>query len=184
MLLLVNNVSSYFNDLKECLNKINIQYMVKKYDELDGHSISNYDGIILSGRTNSMKEMNVANMRILRSAYKYDKPLLGICYGAEITALAFNGSLQRLSDRIVGDNDVTVKERNVLTDRKSLNVFESHGYRIARLPEEFTCVADSSNCKYEIIAHCKKHIFGTQFHPEVSRDGMEIVSNFIQLTKN
>ncbi len=183
MLLLVDNISSYFKDLKECLNKLDAQYVIKKYDELDGHSISNYDGIVLSGRVKSAKEMNVSNMHILRSAYKDDKPLLGVCYGAEIMALAFNGSLQRLSDRIIGDNDITVKKENVLTNKKSLNVFESHGYHIARLPEEFTCVADSSSCKYEIIAHTKKPIFGTQFHPEVSRDGMEILGNFTRLTR-
>jgi GMP synthase (glutamine-hydrolysing) len=184
MLLLVNNVSSYFNDLKEHLNKLDTKYVIKKYDELDGYSTSNYDGVILSGRTNSVKTMNVSNMHVLKSVYKDDKPLLGICYGAEIIALAFNGSLQRLNDRIVGNNYISVKKENVLTDRRSLNVFESHGYHIARLPEEFTCVADSPSCKYEIIAHEKKHIFGTQFHPEVSKDGMEILSNFIQLTKN
>ncbi|MEE8131988.1 MAG: gamma-glutamyl-gamma-aminobutyrate hydrolase family protein [Nitrososphaerales archaeon] len=184
MLLLVNNDSSYFNDLKECLNKLNAKYVVRKYDELDHHSVSNFDGIILSGRTNIVKAMNVSNIHILKSAYKDDKPLLGICYGAEIAALAFSGSLRRLSNRIMGNNDITLKRENVLTNRKSLNVFESHGYQITRLPEEFVCIADSSSCKYEIIANTKNHIFGTQFHPEVSRDGMEILGNFIQLTKN
>ncbi|MEM2759603.1 MAG: gamma-glutamyl-gamma-aminobutyrate hydrolase family protein [Nitrososphaerales archaeon] len=184
MLLLINNISSYLDDLKECLNKTGAKYNIQKYDELNGHSISNYKGIILSGRTNSVKEMNVSNMQTIRTAYKEDRPLLGICYGAEIMALAFNGSLQRLNERIVGDNAVTVKENNLLTNRKSLNVFESHGYHIARLPHELTCVADSINCKYEIIAHANKHMFGTQFHPELSRDGMEILNNFIRLTKS
>ena len=93
MLLMVNNVSSYSNNLEECLNKLNTKYVVHKYDELDDCSISNYDGIILSGRTKSVKAMNVSNMNILKSAYKDDKPLLGICYGVEITVLTFSGSL-------------------------------------------------------------------------------------------
>ncbi len=184
MLLLINNLSSYLDDLRKCLNKLNVNYVVRKYDEHSDQSINNYDGIILSGRTNNAKEMNVFNMKILKSAYKDDKPLLGICYGAEITALAFSGSLQRMNNRIIGYNEIAVKKENVLTDRKSLNVFESHGYHIARLPQEFTCLADSSSAKYEIIAHAKKHIFGTQFHPEVSSDGLEILGNFIHLTKN
>lgn len=181
MLLIVNNVSSYFDDLKKCLDKLDAKYVVKKYDELDS---SDYDGIVLSGRTNSIKSMNVSNMKILRSAYENDVPLLGICYGLEIMALTFNGSLQKLNDRIIGANDVTVKKENMLTDRNSLNVFESHGYCIARLPKEFICLADSNNCKYEIIAHEKKHMYGTQFHPEVSKDGIEIISNFLELTKS
>jgi GMP synthase (glutamine-hydrolysing) len=184
MLLLVNNISSYFDDLQECLRKIDSRYVVKRYDELDGFSVSNCDGIILSGRTGVVKEMNISNMQILRSAYREDKPLLGICYGAEITALAFNGSLSRLGERIVGDNEVMIRNHNLLTAKKSLNVFESHGFQIARLPDEFRCIADSRNCKYEMIEHEKKRIFGTQFHPEVSKDGVEILRNFSHLTKN
>lgn len=183
MLLLVNNISSYFDDLRKYFDQLDVQYTVKRYDELDGPSTSDYKGIILSGRTNTIKEMNVSNMKILQHVYKDDRPLLGICYGAEIMALAFGGSLQRLNDRITGDNDVTVMKENILTDKKSLNVFESHGYCIARLPREFIGIAESTNCRYEIIAHERKPMFGTQFHPEVSRDGMAILKNFVQLAK-
>jgi len=165
------------------MNEISAKHEVKRYDELDSCNVSNYDGIILSGRTNNLKSMNVANIRLVNFAYENDKPLLGICYGAEITALALNGSLRRLSDRIIGDHIISVNKNNVLTDKKTLNVFESHGYYIAHMPQGFTGVADSSNCKYEIIAHDTKQIFGTQFHPEISKDGLEILSNFVKLTK-
>lgn len=184
MLLLVNNISSYFDDLKKYVDQLDVQYNVKRYDELDGSSAGDYDGIILSGRTSTIKEINVSNMKILQYAYKDDRPLLGICYGAEIMALTFGGSLQRLNDRITGDNDVTVMKENTLTNKKSLNVFESHGYCIARLPKEFICIAESTNCKYEIIANERKPMFGTQFHPELSGDGMEILRNFVQVTKS
>ena len=128
--------------------------------------------------------MNVANMRLVNLAYENDKPLLGICYGAEITALAFNGSLRRLNDRIIGDHTINVKKNNSLTDKKTLSVFESHGYYIAHLPQEFEGIADSTSCNYEIVAHSKRQIFGTQFHPEMSKDGLEILSNFVKLTKH
>ena len=184
MLLVIDNSSSYLNDLVSCLNKINAKHEIKRYDELDSCNRSNYDGIILSGRTNNIKSMNVANMHLVNFAYENDKPLLGICYGAEITALALNGSLRRLDTRIIGDHTINVNSKNPLTGKKMLNVFESHGYYIARLPEGFAGIADSSNCKYEIIAHNTKQIFGTQFHPEISRDGLEILSNFVKLIKN
>ena len=184
MLLVVHNLSSYFNDLARCLNDISAKHEIKRYDELDGCNASNYDGIILSGRTNNLKSMNVANMRLVNFAYENDKPLLGICYGAEITSLALNGSLRRLGSRIIGDHIISVNRNNLLTDKKILDVFESHGYYIARLPQGFAGIADSSNCKYEIIAHDTKQIFGTQFHPEISRDGLEILSNFLKLTKH
>jgi len=184
MLLVVDNSSSYFNNLVRCLNQINAKHEIRKHSDLDGRDVNNYDGIILSGRTDNLKSMNVANMRLINLAYENDKPLLGICYGAEITALALNGSLRRLNDRIIGDNTINVNKNNSLTDKKTLNVFESHGYYIAHLPQEFEGIADSSNCSYEIAAHSKRQIFGTQFHPEMSKDGLEILSNFVKLTKH
>jgi len=182
MLLVVDNSSSYFNNLIRCLNEINAKHEIRKHTDLDGCSVSNYDGIILSGRTDSLKSMNVANIRLVNLANENDKPLLGICYGAEIMTLALNGALRRLNDRIIGDHTINVNKNNSLTDKKTLNVFECHGYYIARLPKEFEGIADSGNCNYEIVRHNKRQIFGTQFHPEMSRDGLEILSNFVRLT--
>jgi len=184
MLLVIDNSSLYFNDLVRCLDSINAKHEVKRYDELDSCNPNNYDGIILSGRMNASKSINVANIGLVKFAYKNAKPLLGICYGAEIIALALNGSLRRLSNRITGDRIINVKSDNHLTDKKTLNVFECHGYYIARLPQEFGCIADSSDCRYEIIGHDTKQIFGTQFHPEMSREGLEILDNFVKLTKH
>jgi GMP synthase (glutamine-hydrolysing) len=39
----------------------------------------------------------------------------------------------------------------------------------------------SKNCKYEIIQHKEKPIFGTQFHPEMSIDGNNLIENFCSL---
>jgi GMP synthase (glutamine-hydrolysing) len=183
MLLVVDNSSSYFSDLVRCLNQIGGKYEIKKHHALDRCNLNNYDGIILSGRTDNLKSMNVANMHLVNAVHENDKPLLGICYGAEIIALALSGSLRRLNDRIIGDHTINMNKDNPLTDKKQINVFECHGYYIARLPQEFESVANSSNCNHEIVAHRKKHIFGTQFHPEVSKDGLEILNNFVSLTK-
>ncbi|MFQ5920489.1 MAG: gamma-glutamyl-gamma-aminobutyrate hydrolase family protein [Nitrososphaerales archaeon] len=187
MLLVIDNLSSYFNDLTNCLKEAGAAHEVRRYDALlDASSLKNYDGIILSGRMKSTARMNVSNMRLVKLAYESDKPMLGICYGAEIIALALNGSLRRMERRMVGEEIVTVRRSNPLTDKKdTLRVFESHGYYIARLPEEFSALADSSSCKHEIIAHNTKQIFGTQFHPEVnvSGDGHGIIDNFVKLTK-
>lgn len=180
MLLVVDNMSSYWSDLIRCIDSIGARHEVRRYDRLDC-DIRDYDGIILSGRANNIKPMNVANMRLVRLAYENSKPLLGICYGAEIMALAFGGSIRRLGDRIAGEQTVNVRATNPLTDKKTLRVLESHGYSIARLPEAFSVIADSGNCEFEMIAHEKQRLFGTQFHPEASRDGLEIIANFAKL---
>ncbi len=42
-------------------------------------------------------------------------------------------------------------------------------------------IGKSNNCKYEIIQHMEKLIFGTQFHPEMSLDGNDLIENFCSL---
>ena len=44
-----------------------------------------------------------------------------------------------------------------------------------------TMIGKSNNCKYEIIQHKEKLIFGTQFHPEMSFDGNNLIENFCSL---
>ena len=62
-----------------------------------------------------------------------------------------------------------------------MNVFESHGYEISKLPGVLIPLAESKNCKYEIIQYEKKLIFGTQFHPEMSKDGHDLIQKFCLL---
>ena len=63
----------------------------------------------------------------------------------------------------------------------SIQVFESHGYEISKLPSELVSIAESKNCQYEMIQYRKKPIFGTQFHPEMSKDGNNLIENFCSL---
>jgi GMP synthase (glutamine-hydrolysing) len=60
-------------------------------------------------------------------------------------------------------------------------VFESHAFEISKLPNVLVALADSKNCKYEIIQYKKRSIFGTQFHPEMSQDGNDLIEKFCSL---
>jgi GMP synthase (glutamine-hydrolysing) len=108
---------------------------------------------------------------------------LGICYGAEIIALTFGGSIYRMDDHVRGTITVNIlKPNSLIPDRTSVNVYENHRYSVAKLPKDFVSLGSSSLCKYEIFSHIKKRIFGTQFHPEKSdRDGFALLSKFMQL---
>jgi GMP synthase (glutamine-hydrolysing) len=56
----------------------------------------------------------------------------------------------------------------ISADMKTLLVYESHKYCVAKLPEGFESLASSIHCEHEIFAHKEKKLFGTQFHPEKS----------------
>jgi GMP synthase (glutamine-hydrolysing) len=62
-----------------------------------------------------------------------------------------------------------------------LQVWNSHGDKLTRLPRDFVVVATTENSDYAAIEHPRKRIFGLQFHPEVVHTprGREIISNFV-----
>ena len=59
--------------------------------------------------------------------------------------------------------------------KNSIDVFESHAFEISKLPNMLITIGKSDNCKYEIIQHKEKLIFGTQFHPEMTSDGNDLI---------
>jgi GMP synthase (glutamine-hydrolysing) len=184
--LVVDNLSPFTDDILDCMIKLDEKYVYKKYSEVgniyDNNNIL-YDKVILSGRRKNIKEINIVNSKIIRDCFQTDKPILGICYGAEIIALTFGGSIYRMDDHVRGTIIVNIlKPNSLIPDRTSVNVYENHRYSVAKLPKDFVSLGSSSLCKYEIFSHIKKRIFGTQFHPEKSdRDGFALLSKFMQL---
>jgi GMP synthase (glutamine-hydrolysing) len=162
-----------------CLDNLRQIYELKKYDE--GFLLSDYQKVILSGRRKNKKEINSINSKIIKTCFTNETPVLGICYGAEIIALTFGGSLHK-TDLIQGFNIINIEKPTKLLEKTHCNVYESHSYAISHLPENFICVASSATSKHEIICHNSKRIFGTQFHPEKSGEcGTELISNFVRL---
>jgi GMP synthase (glutamine-hydrolysing) len=177
--LVVDNGSPYVKDITSCLDNLRQVYDLKKYDE--EFLLSNYERVILSGRRRNKKEINSTNSQIIKTCYANETPLLGICYGAEIIALTFGGSLHR-TDLVQGFRRINVEKQTKLLEKIHCDVYESHSYAISHLPENFICVASSDTSKHEIICHNSKKIFGTQFHPEKSGEcGTELIRNFVSL---
>lgn len=179
--LVVDNLSPFTPDILDCLSKLQVPYIYKKFSEVSNSDMAACDRIILSGRRRNSKEINAANSKIVRQCHEDGKPLLGICYGAEIIALTLGGSIRRMLTHIQGTTAVSVSDENPLTgNRKIVSVYESHGYCVAKLPASFKSLASSKYCQHEIFANGR--IFGTQFHPEKSGlDGLVLLQNFAKL---
>ena len=180
MLLVIDNGSIYTKNLIDFLNNKKISFEKQTPELLDLKSLNNYNSFILSGRRKNEKIINKINSKIINYAIQNDKKLLGICYGAEILALTLGGTIKKLAFPQKGNENINIQKENLLFN-DDLQVFESHGFEISKLPNILLVIGESKNCKFEIIQYDKKPIFGTQFHPEMSDDGKNLIQKFCSL---
>jgi len=177
LLLVVDNGSIYTKNLIDFLIQKNISFEKQTPQLLNLDLLTKYDSFILSGRRKNEKKINEINSKIILHCIQNDVKLLGICYGAEILALTLGGTIRKITSLQKGSESIKITQENPICS-DSLVVFESHSFEISKLPSVLIPIAKSNNCKYEIIQYEKKSIFGTQFHPEMSRDGNNLIEKF------
>ena len=90
------------------------------------------------------------------------------------------GTIRKLTFPQKGNEKISIQRENPISS-DTLQVFESHGFEISKLPSVLLAIGESKNCKFEIIQYDKKPIFGTQFHPEMSVDGQNLIQKFCSL---
>ena len=121
-----------------------------------------YDGIVLSngpGDPTAVKE-TVENVK---KALKGNKPILGICLGTQVMALAAGAKTYKLKYGHRAQNQPCI------ADKRCYITSQNHGYSIdaKTLPKDwdvwFTNANDGS---VEGIRHSKKPFYSVQFHPE------------------
>ena len=141
-------------------------------------------GIILSGGPASV----YAPKAPLPAAglFELGIPILGICYGLQLIAQFMKGTVEPGTKREYGKGTLTVKDPECALFRnlpKTLQVWNSHGDKLTRLPKGFKSVAVTDNSDYAAVEHRPKEIFGLQFHPEVVHTplGRDIVANFVHV---
>lgn len=140
-------------------------------------------GIILSGSPFSVNEKNAPDVDVKGMQEKL--PVLGICYGAQLTAKKFGGEVANSNKREYGRALMHKKLEDVLLkDVLELSqVWMSHADTILEMPPGFEVLATTEDIPF---AAFKKNgtghpVYGVQFHPEVyhSIEGKKILKNFL-----
>jgi len=176
----VDNGSVYTKPLLDFLFNKKIVFNTLSFDKVVLSDLYKYSSIILSGRTKNISLMNAVNSKIIRHAVLEKKPLLGICYGAEILALTLGGTIKKMDKLHKGIQEIQIIKSNPICEDK-IKVFESHSYLVSKLDSCFVQIAKSDYCKFEIFQYANHKIFGTQFHPEMSDDGKLLLEKFINI---
>lgn len=141
-------------------------------------------GIILSGSPFSVNEENAPSVDV--AAMVQQVPVLGVCYGAQLTAKVFGGRVDKSNKREYGRAKLHQTKENLLLEEiaDQSQVWMSHSDSIVALPDGFEILATTESIP---IAAFKKNgsdtlpLYGLQFHPEVyhSTEGKKILKNFL-----
>lgn len=140
-------------------------------------------GIILSGGPSSVYDPGAPI--ISPEIFDMGIPVLGICYGMQLTCHLHQGSVQSHAKREYGKARINIDINEDLLSGFSVNdqiqVWMSHGDRIEVLPDGFETIAHTDNSPFAAMRNRDKRIYGVQFHPEVVHTprGKEILDNFI-----
>ena len=127
-------------------------------------------GIILSGSPFSVNDENAPHVNVTELVKQ--RPVLGICYGAQLTAKLFGGRVEKSEKREYGRAALQVVKDDVIwtaVPTKS-QVWMSHADTILEIPSDFEILATTASIP--VAAFKKKEadhhpLYGLQFHPEV-----------------
>ncbi len=140
-------------------------------------------GVILSGSPFSVNDDFAPIADIKKLSGKL--PVLGICYGAQLTAKDFGGIIEKSDKREYGRAVLKVIQKDTLLKGlpKTSNVWMSHSDSIKKLPDGFEILGTTESIPVAAFKSTNPDhtIYGLQFHPEVyhSAEGKKIIKNFL-----
>lgn len=174
--------SQYTQLIARRIRELGVYSEIKPYNTpIDEIKITEPKALILSGGPASVWDDDAPTVD--RGVFELGLPILGICYGMQLTAQLLGGIVERSRVREFGP--ATLKITNgfdLLTGiPDKSDIWMSHGDRVLELPPGFESIAESENSPRAAMKNREMRIYGTQFHPEVvhTKFGREILSNFL-----
>ena len=147
-------------------------------------------GVILSGGPESVTGSGAPAAPA--AVFQLGVPVLGICYGMQTMAQQLGGRVIGSAEREFGYAEVTLtapcrlldelQDRRDPRGRAVLEVWMSHGDRVATLPAGFIGCASTDSIPYAAMCDEERRFYGVQFHPEVThtRQGARLLERFVR----
>jgi len=111
-------------------------------------------------------------------------PVLGICYGMQLTAYLLDGRVAACDQREYGRTQTVMDttDAGLLSGlRGESSCWMSHTYQVVGLPTGFERLAHTGCCPNAAMADPARRLYGVQFHPEVTHteEGRKVLENFL-----
>ena len=183
--ILVLDFGGQYNQLiARRVRDLHVYAEIKPYDGITVEEIAaeGYCGIIFTGGPNSVYDLSSPHYdpRVLTLGI----PVLGICYGAQLTAWMGGGSVITAETSEYGKILLTIDaaESRLMEGIPAESVvWMSHTDRICNLPEGFRVTAHTDVCPVAAMENPEKKLYAVQFHPEVTHSeyGKQFLRNFL-----
>ncbi|MDD1672927.1 MAG: GMP synthase subunit A [Methanomicrobiales archaeon] len=175
-LYVVNNYGQFNHLIARTLRDIGIAAEIVSNEVPPEHMAQGCRGIILGGGP-TMDRSGMCPQYL-----DLGLPVLGICLGFQIIAITRGGAVRKGRAGGYGLVEVQIDEHNDILEGYAdhIRVWASHADEVSLAPEGFRVLAHSDISQIEAIGNETKHIYGVQWHPEVSHteNGRLVFENF------
>lgn len=161
-----------------------VSYDMFLENKIDSKIVDQYDAVILGG-TGEFAVYNQEKLPFLEDVYKlirycYQKniPLLGVCFGIQLAAIAFDGEVKYMPEKKeAGNYLVTLSEegkRDLIFENMPEKFYAVIGHMdfVTKVPESAIVLASSERCPVQAITFPGKKFYVFQFHPELDKCGL------------
>lgn len=142
-------------------------------------------GIIFTGGPNSVYDEK--SPHITKEIFELGIPILGICYGCQLMAVALGGRVTACVTSEYGKTETFYdKSSRIFGDIGELPdkgiSWMSHTDYISEIPEGFKITAHTADCPAAAMENNEKKLYAVQFHPEVNHTdfGLEMIDGFLK----
>src|SRR5436190_8966109 len=182
-ILILDFGSQYTQLIARAVREANVYCEIVPYNKPIEYNPS-LKGIILSGSPFSVNQEDALVVNVKTMSEKI--PVLGVCYGAQLTAKLFGGRVDKSDKREYGRAFLELNQEDILFQNVSTRsqVWMSHSDTIKELPEGFQLLGTTESipvAAFKRIDTTAHPLYGIQFHPEVyhSTEGKTIIKNFL-----
>ncbi|MFM7167545.1 MAG: glutamine-hydrolyzing GMP synthase [Planctomycetaceae bacterium] len=141
-------------------------------------------GLILSGGPASV--YGAGSPKVDPEIFQLGIPVLGICYGMQLTCHTLGGRILPAHSREFGRapcSQIPASESPLFHGLPAtFTAWMSHGDQVETLTGDFTAIASTATCPNAAVRHHTLPIYGLQFHPEVTHTefGGQLLANFVR----
>lgn len=188
MLLLIDNYDSFVYNLSRYLVEMGCETEVVRNDRITVDEVRELypQAILLSPGPCTPREAGICVELVQQLGSTV--PMLGVCLGHQVLAVAFGGRIIRAPEPVHGrTSEIHHHRENIFTGLPNPLIATRYHSLIVdeqSLPDELLITARTSDRIPMALQHRSLPMFGVQFHPEsvLTPEGGRLMANFLRIT--